>query len=395
MANLNVASSSYAQLAYIPETVSGVTPDTGKGINLRMTGESLEQTISKETSKEINSSRQTAGMFLTDAQVAGGINFELSSGEYDVLLEACLMDTWSTFGTDGVLDAGSATFSSTGKTVTLTNAAEGLAAGMWFSVQGDDLAPENRGPWLVREIDGGKTTITVAGDVKDQTVTSAKVRAGRLTNGVTERSFSVEKYFSDAGEYFVYRGMQVSKVSLAFESKAAVTGSFDFIGRTSENGKTKFLGDKTDYTESKSGPIIDAVLGMKDVLVDGVDMRETMTAGVQKISVDFDNNMKGADAIGVLGNVDVLAGTISVGGSITMYFQSGAIYNDVIRQRRFNLSWAVFDGNGNGYAFTLPSVELDSPKVNASQKDEPLTVEMNFTALMDPVAKKTIFIDRF
>ena len=122
MANLNVSSSSYTQLAYIPETEMGVTPVIGKGINLRVTGESLDQTVSKETSKELNATRQTAGMFLTDAQVAGGLNVELSAGEFDPLFEACLMGTWSTFGTNGELTAGSTVFAAPANTITVTNA---------------------------------------------------------------------------------------------------------------------------------------------------------------------------------------------------------------------------------------------------------------------------------
>ena len=395
MTNLNVSSSSYTQLAFIPETVMGVTPVIGKGINLRVTGESLDQTVSKETSKELNATRQTAGMFLTDAQVAGGLNFELSAGEFDPLLEACLMGTWSTFGTGGELTAGSSIFATPANTITLTNAATGLEAGMWISLSGTGINPANVGPHLVKSIDPAKKVITVGSTLEAQTVADAKVRSGRLTNGTTKRSFSIEKNFSDAGEYFLYKGMQVNKMDLSFESKAAITGSFDFIGTTSTNSKTAGLGDKTAYTASKTNPIIDAVLGMKNIWIDGKDMREEMTAGVKSISLSFDNAMQGADAVGVLGNVDVLPGTIAVGGAISMYFKSGTIYNDVITQKRFNISWAAFDRNGYGYGFTLPSVELDSPKVNASQQDEPLLIELNFTALMDPVSQKTIFIDRF
>ena len=52
-----VHSTSFNQLSYIPETVAGETPTVGKGINLRCTGESLNMEVSKETSKELNSTR--------------------------------------------------------------------------------------------------------------------------------------------------------------------------------------------------------------------------------------------------------------------------------------------------------------------------------------------------
>ena len=164
---------------------------------------------------------------------------------------------------------------------------------------------------------------------------------------------------------------------------------------TAANGDTRMLGDRTDYNASQANPIIDAVLGMENVLLDGADIRTDMTAGVKKITLEYDNNMKGHDAIGVLGNVDVTAGVIKVSGNISMYFNKGSIYNEVIRQTRFNLSWKVYDRNGHGYAITLPSVELNSPKVAISDNDSPVMVELEYSALMDPTTHKTIFIDRF
>lgn len=393
---LSVATTASGQLAYIAETTAGQTPTTGKGTNLRMTGESFEQTVSKEVSKEINSTRQTAGMFLTDSQVSGGFQFEVSAGEYDPLLEALLMDTWSEFGTNGKSTPGSITFSATDNSATLPAGVNGLAKltdGCYVTFSGEGIEKENRGPLRVKSVAGQK--VTFHDTLKTQTVRNCVAHHSRLTNGVTKRSFTFEKMLSDLNQSFAYRGCRISKASWSFESKAAVTGSFEVLGMGSTNAEGRQLGDKTEYTESKANPIIDAVLGMDNVLFDGKDARVEMTAGVQKISLDFDNNMKAHDAIGVLGAVDVTAGVINCSGNLSMYFASGKIYNDVITQRRFNLSFKVFDREGHGYAFTLPSVELNSPKVNIGDNDSPVMVELEFTALMHPTLKKTIFIDRF
>lgn len=393
---LRVATTASGQLAYIPEVTAGVTPASGKGINLRMTGESLEQTVSKEVSKEINSTRQTAGMFLTDAQVSGGIQVELSAGEYDLLIEALLMGDWGTFGTNGKTAPESVAFAAGANTITFTSNVSTfgeLTEGCHISFSGTDVKDANRGPLRVKSVAG--KVVTVYEKLEAQTVADAVCHHSRVTNGVRRRSFSLEKAISDLQQFFLYRGCQVSKADFNFESQAAITGSFEFIGMTSANAETRGLGDKSAYTESQTNPIIDAVLGMENVLIDGKDMREEMTAGVKKIMLSFDNNMKGHDAVGVLGNVDVTAGVINCSGSISMYFANGKIYNDVISQRRFQLAWKAYDRNGHGYAFTLPSVELNSPKVSLSDNDSPVMIDLEFTALMDPVSKKTIFIDRF
>ena len=392
---LNVASTSSAQMSYIPEQVMGVTPSTGKGRNLRFTGESLQMTVSKETSKEIEASRQTSSMYLTDAQVAGGINIELSAGEYDPFLEALLMDTWSTFGTQGVLDAGSATFATPANTITLTNAATGLGVGMYFSLSGTGINRANAGPHRVKAIDTAKKVITVHTTLEAQTVTAAKVHHSRLTNGTAKRSFSVEKLLAEINQAFLYRGMQVSKGSFPFDMRTAITGSFDFIGTTSETGTGRMLGDKTPYTPSLTNPVIDTVLGMKDVLIDGVPTSQSMSAGLTKLNLDYDNALKGLGAIGVLGNTDVIAGTIVCGGSLEMYLNNTELYQSVLKQTRFRLEWAVYDREGHGYAFILPSVELDAPEAPVSQKDEGVMLTLKFNALKDPATQKTIFIDRF
>lgn len=396
---LSVASSSSAQLAYIREATMGTTPTTGKGINLRMTGESLEQNISKEVSKEINPSRQTSGMYLTDAQVSGGWQIELSAGEYDPFLEALLMGTWSAFGTNGKTAAESVTFAAApANTITFTNAPAGLADlrdGCWISFGGTGLSDANKKPLRVKSVNAGQKQITVYNSLTAQTVADAVCYHGRLTNGTTKRSFSFEKLASDLNQSFQYRGCQISKGSFNFESKNAVTGSFEIIGMTAGNSTGRQLGDKTAYTNSQVGPIMDAVLGMDGVLINGEDVRTRMTAGIQKLSLEFDNQMKGHDAVGVLGNVDVTAGTIMCNVNISMYFQTGAIYNDVIRQVRHNICWYVFDSNGRGYAFTLPSVELKTVKTNFTDNDSPVMAELEGQALMHPTLGKTIFIDRF
>ena len=57
-----LASSSLVQVTYIEEATFGVTPNVGNSKELRITGESLDYTISKESSAEINSSRTVSSM---------------------------------------------------------------------------------------------------------------------------------------------------------------------------------------------------------------------------------------------------------------------------------------------------------------------------------------------
>ena len=397
MAVQNVASTSLVQMAYIKEVTNGQTPSIGKGQDLRFTGESLSQTITKETSKEIEASRQTRSMFLTNAEVGGGLNFELSSGTYDDFLEALLMGPWSTFGTNGKVTAGSTTFAVSGSTytITTTNALTGLEVGDYFSVTGTNVNAANRGPHRVKSISPDKKIVTVFGPVEVQTVAAATVNSGKLTNGTTVNSFTLEKRYTDINQTFVYRGMRVSKGSFPFEMRAAITGSFDFTGKTSAVTTGLTLGDKTAYNTSTTTPVIDSVIGMKDVLFNGVPTNDRMSAGLTKVNLDIDNKLQALGGIGVLGSVDVMTGTLSVSGSMEMYLNNAELYNSVLTQERFRVEWSCYDKDGHGYAFVLPSVELDSPESNVGQKDEGAVITVKFNALMDPTTQKTVFIYRF
>lgn len=401
---IGIASTSYAQLAYQPETEVGVTPNTGKGTDLRMTGESLDQTFTKEASTEINSSRQTTGLTLTDAQTSGGFNFVLSSREYDAFFEALLMDDWSKFGTNGVLDVQSVTISydaATSLSKLEIAAARGvdftklLNVGSYFLVSADEADAELKFPLIVAQLESN--AIYVKKQLKDASlVTNSKLYHGHLSNGGKYRSFSLEKRLTDKDKTFLYKGMHLNKMSLSFESQSAISGNFDFIGTESEFGTGRQLGDKSEYIPSQSGSPINTVVGMKGALLDGIDVRENMTAAIQKLSLEYDNAMKGHKGIGVLGNVAITAGTINAGGTMTMYFNDGSIYNDIKQQVHHRLEFAVYDPDGHGYAFIFPCIELKDPKVAISAKDEAVETELGFTALQDTDnTQKTLIIERF
>jgi hypothetical protein len=94
------ASSNLARLRLIPETTFGETPTVGNSKDIRFTGESLDYSITTETSKEIRSDRQIADLVQTGAETAGDIQFEMSYGTYDELIAAALGGTWATDGDD-------------------------------------------------------------------------------------------------------------------------------------------------------------------------------------------------------------------------------------------------------------------------------------------------------
>ena len=92
---MTIGTSNRTALRYVAEVTEGTTPATPALSEIRYTGESLGYNISNTRSNEIRSDRNVADLIRTGAEAAGDINFEMSYGSFDSLLEAALCGTWT------------------------------------------------------------------------------------------------------------------------------------------------------------------------------------------------------------------------------------------------------------------------------------------------------------
>ena len=394
-----LASTSLVQLRYIPEVTAGVTPGTGNGVNLRMTGESLDFSIQTDTSKEIRSDRQTTDLVQVGASCSGGFNFELSFKEYDPFLVATLQGSWVDYGTSGKGVALALTINSTAGTLTAASAPTGndaftsLTVGQWIRLKAPSDAADGA---FLKILSTTSTIITVdtvtpiPGTGTRSNVAGCVISASRASNGATQKSFTLEKNFTDVAQFLAYKGMSPNKVSLSFETGSIVNGSFDFIGTTATTMVTATTLPGTP-TASQTFEVMNAITGVGQLLEAGVAMTDNF---IKSLSIDIDNSLRGQTAIGTFGYVGVAAGTVTVSGNMTLYLKDGTAYNKYVNNTASSIAWRVKDGAGNAYVFTLPKIKFSSGKVVAGSINQDALVEMPFTALMDATTAKTIFIDR-
>ncbi len=88
------ASAAQVGLRYVPEATWGVTPSTPSMVDLRQVDNSLQMSKDTLESAEKRSDRQTAFLRHGSKKGQGDINFELSYGEYEALLEGALFGSW-------------------------------------------------------------------------------------------------------------------------------------------------------------------------------------------------------------------------------------------------------------------------------------------------------------
>ena len=90
-----MSDSNLSSIAIAAESTFGTAPTTGFK-TFRYTGESLNFNISNTQSAQIRADRNVNELVRTDASSSGDLNFELSYGTLDDLLEGLLCSSWDT-----------------------------------------------------------------------------------------------------------------------------------------------------------------------------------------------------------------------------------------------------------------------------------------------------------
>jgi len=402
-----LASTSRVQLRYVRELVFGETPNLPSVTReLRFTGESLNFNLTKETSQEINADRASSSQVAVGAEASGSINFELSYAEYDELLSGALQDSWQLYGTNGV--GTNFTLTATATTLTASVAPTGTSAfttlkpGQFITLAGFAAgSPNYRKLYRVSKTVAPTSTVitldpaTPASPVT--TVAGISVRTSRLTNGVIQPSYSIERESGDTAEYFNYRGMTVSSMTLNIASGAITTGEFAFMG------KDVVAKDTTSHLPGTPAPsraydIMSGVSGTScELWVKGAPLTGTY---INTIDISYDNSLRQQTALCVLGSVGIGNGTIVATATCELYFTSGRVFfQEMLDNENFEFLFTAFDALGNGYVFTFPKANVSTYTVNAGSRDADLLVSIEVTGLLDkgnvvPAMRKVLIVDR-
>lgn len=397
-----LGSSSSTGVRLIKEVTFGTTPVAGNSKELRITGESLDYTITKESSKEINPSRGVSNMVPTDASTSGGLQLEMHYNGPDDLIESTMQSAWTVFGTAGEGTA-TATTGITTTSITASAATSGvnlftiLKKGQWFRIKS---AGANNGKILRVSTITAPTSTVITLDVNTPAVASTgesiQIQSSRLTHGLAQTSFSIERVSADIGVFSIFRGQTPGKMSVNIASGGLSTVSFDFMGKDADQDTATYLPGTpvaaSDYD------IHSGVSGATNaVWMDGAPVTGTY---VKTVSVDFDNGLRARGAIGVLGAIDIGSSTINCTSNCQVYFANKDLFVKFKANTNSSLIFMSTDSAGNGYAVTLPRVNISSYKTNASGKDADMMVDLSLTALLDAAnadatLRKLIFIDRF
>lgn len=391
-----MSDSSLAQLFSLKEAQWGVTPASAMTA-LRFTGESLGYNISTTSSNEIRSDRQITDLIQTGAEASGGVNMEMSFGTYDEFMEGALGGAFANLDAsdddDGVITAGTTVgnldfdLDATGNTITLgSSVVHDIVSGQWVKLTGSS---GDDGYHLASDVTG--QVLTVPSITTTETIESvATIEGAMLRNGVTQHSWTLEKFFSDIAQYISFTGMMVGGMNLSMAVNAILTGDFTFVGKDSAiDGATVGTGTANAATTTD---VMNAVSNLGNILEGGVPITGTF---IQNLSIGVDAGLRPQGGIGNLGNVAVGLGRINITGDLTAYFENATLYNKYLNNTETSISFRLTDSTGNVYVITLHRVKYSTGEVVAGGVDSDVLINMSYQAIRHATYGCTMQVDKF
>lgn len=271
-----------------------------------------------------------------------------------------------------------------------------MVKGQWVKVGGSSNSLQNIWAQVSKTVDPTATVLTFEGTPFTGATgaggAAVTISASRLTNGVTQKSFTLEKSFSDVSQTLTYVGMTPDKISLKIAAGSILDGSVDFKGKSATSQAGSLLNATT--TASTANAVMNGVNNVVNILEGGSALAGTY---IKSMSLDVTNNLRGQDALGVLGNAGIASGSLGVTGSAEVYFADNTLYNKFLNSTASSLCFRVNDALGNGYVITLPKIQYSGAKIVAGGINQDMMVALTFTAIRDDAVGgtgKSIVIDR-
>jgi len=376
------------RLSYVEEVTWGTMPSSSL-TDLRFTSESLGQDTDSATSAEIRSDRQVTDLVRTKIGASGDINVEMSYAAFDDFLEAGLLSTdWSASATETDTNYSMASADNSINDASAQFIVDGYASGQWIKVSGFTETANNN-IFKVVSLAAGKMVLdhgTVVTEASGDTVT---INMGpQILNGTEERSFSLEKHYTDnTTDYAQYKGMEVDGLSLAAAVEAILTGSFTFIGK---RGESAAVSGGSGYTAAPANDVMNAIDDVLKILEGG-----SSYTNATSWNMTLSNNLRERPEIGTLGAASIGQGKVAISGTVEAYYANSTVMDKYLDDTTSEMVLVLEDGDGNAYVIDLPSIKYSNGRRVAGGENTDIIAAMDWTAYMDATEGITIRIARF
>jgi hypothetical protein len=385
-------------LKFSPEVTAGVL-SSNEFVTLPFTGTSdMGATPEMVVSDLIRSDRQVSNLRKVDQSVGGGFDTELIPGAFDTLLEGVMQSSF-TAESEIVSVGDSLRIIESGVNIFIQ-----VTLGQFNGTLAGDVLRVNDGTkdyFCTVQVTSSPSAVVVT--CHDLPVTAGYVTThtvhlpGKLVNGVTPKSFSVERGFEDANVYEYLTGMEMDTFSVSASANSLVTASFGMLGR-SQLSKVGRQAGITDVTEETYGDTFNASSNLATIGESSIQNPGVLAADlaiVTEISLEITNNLRELNALGTVGAASIGSGEFSVTGSMSVYFEDDALLEKLLENTQTTLRFGFAAEDGSMISFFLPAIKFTEGIPEVSGKNEDVMLNLGFQAFAAGGIGSTIRVQRF
>lgn len=207
-----------------------------------------------------------------------------------------------------------------------------------------------------------------------------------LSSGVTRRSFTVERKFSDLAtpEWHRQTGCEFNTMALSVSPNSMVNATFGVIGKDLSIGTSALAG--STYSADAGNSPFDSFTGS---ISEGGSSIATVTA----LELNLENGIEPLFSVGSQTTNRPSIGKSRLTGTVTTYFESKTLYEKFLNETESSMQLVLTDLDGNSYTIDLPRVKYNSGQPDVSGEGA-ITIAMEFVALYDDTEQTQIKITR-
>jgi hypothetical protein len=211
-----------------------------------------------------------------------------------------------------------------------------------------------------------------------------------LVNGVTVRSFDIERKNADITQFECFRGVAVSNLAWAYKLGSIIGLTISVMGKDAQvmQATTRLPGT---VQASQAGTVMNAVSNLSLITEGGALLSNTY---LQSLDEKINPNLRPLKAIGNLGAIGMQYGDFDAQISFSVYLADAALYNKYIASTPTSLRYMKTDAAGNSYVVTYPYGKYQTADRSTGGKNADVLLKMMFQALKDPVTGVSMIIDR-
>jgi hypothetical protein len=380
------AQGSRSGLSYVTESTFGVTPGSPALVQLPFTTHSLDLTKERVSGNDIQPDRMQRVDRHGNRSAAGDIVVDLRKGDFDPFLESAFMSAFADSATLATLTAtGSAGIA------TLTFATQTIPpfpVGSAITVTGVTPVGYN-GTYTVTACTA--TSVSYANATTGSQTVAGTIRNRALKVGTTAKSFSIEDAAVDVGQFRLFTGMTVDKVSISIKPNAMIGATFSMVGKDMTLSATSV--DPTKDASSTNQPF-DSYSGTIGIANASSTSGLTAVAIVTGIDFSVSNGLAPTFVVGSASTPQLEYGMATVEGTITAYFEDASLINRFINETTSAFQVTVNDPSGvSNYTFHFPRVKFNGASVPVDGTGSRI-VTLPFVALYDTAENTNLEVIR-